>query len=151
MLVALPSPTYRLDSSKARPPQKFGHRDLLYEEYYSPRKIYLMIHYYINPKTRDLIFFDSEEEEIIVVPRINRVRVLIGNELQLGDFEPNLNDQTGGTIDGGIHTKSRNKALREKKKRSPWKCPDCDFFTNSMILVGRHKRETEHGQSLSAN
>jgi hypothetical protein len=82
-----------------------------------------MIHYYINPKTRDLIFFDLEEEEIIVVPRIDKVRVLIGNELQLGDFEPNLKRGTGGTIDGGIHTVSRNKAL--KKKATLRKCGIC--------------------------
>ena len=76
MLVALPSPTYRLHSSKARPPQKFGHRDLLYEEYYSPRKIYLMIHYYIyyiNPKTNELIAFNDESREVMPLERVGQV------------------------------------------------------------------------------
>ena len=82
----------------------------------------------------------------MVVSRIEKVRVLIGSEMQLGDFEPNLKRNTGGTIDGGIHTLRRNKAIREKKKRNPSKCPDCEFTTNSMISIGRHKRETGHGQ-----
>jgi hypothetical protein len=82
-----------------------------------------MIHRSINPITRDLIVFDSEEEEIIVIPRIEKIRVMIGHEMQLGDFEPNLKRGTGGTIDGGIHTSSRNKAL--KKKVTLRKCGLC--------------------------
>jgi hypothetical protein len=46
-----------------------------------------MIHYYINPKTRALIMLDPEAEEIFVVERIEKVRVMTGSDIRLGDFE----------------------------------------------------------------
>jgi hypothetical protein len=103
-----------------------------------------MIYYTSTPKIRDLIIYNTEDKEIFSVERISTVRTLIGDEVQNGDFEPNLKRGTGGSIDGGIHTVSRDKAQKEHKKRKPWQCPKCEFTAGSGILVGRYKRETEH-------
>lgn len=52
-----------------------------------------MIHYYINPKTLSLIMYDTEGRELFVTERIEKVRVMIGGEVRIGEFDgPNPND-----------------------------------------------------------
>ena len=46
-----------------------------------------MIYYYQNPKTRDLILYDPDAGKIFVLTRIEKVRVMVGYEVQQGDFE----------------------------------------------------------------
>jgi hypothetical protein len=44
-----------------------------------------MIQYYHNPKTDDLIIYDSEEKDIFVIERIKSVRVATGGDIAMGD------------------------------------------------------------------
>lgn len=45
-----------------------------------------MIYYYLNPKTQDLIIYDTNDGEIFIVERIEKVRVMTRGDIQLGDF-----------------------------------------------------------------
>ena len=56
--------------------------------------------YYLNPKNRDLIVYDDQEQEIIVIERIDKVKVRVKGEVRLGDFD----DQTAAK-----HRKTRSR------------------------------------------
>ena len=46
-----------------------------------------MIFYYQNSKTRDLIIYDSDENELLILERIENVRVFLARgDIQAGDF-----------------------------------------------------------------
>jgi Zinc knuckle len=43
--------------------------------------------YYLNPKNRDLIVYDDQEQEIVVIERIDKVKVWVKGEVRIGDFD----------------------------------------------------------------
>ena len=97
--------------------------------------------YYQNPKTRDLILYDSESGEIFVIEHIEKVHVMVGSEVQQGDFKSSRKQPMNYDILDG-EEKYQNYNL---KKRKGWKCPDCskEFWTRQ---IGNHKSVTKiHG------
>jgi hypothetical protein len=42
--------------------------------------------YFFNP-SGDLIVYDSEEESILILERINKVKVFSGGDIRMGDFD----------------------------------------------------------------
>ena len=63
-----------------------------------------MKHYYIDPTTQNLIVRDSETNELMIVERIEKVRMFTLSEVRLGDFKgdnrddlPENYDKAGGS------------------------------------------------------
>jgi hypothetical protein len=94
-----------------------------------------MIHYYIHPKTRSLIMLDPDEGEIFVVERIEKVRVMTGGDIRLGDFEglnpsdtPDKFDKHGGYRNPHLHKGGnfpRMSAASKAKAKKPRACGNC--------------------------
>jgi hypothetical protein len=51
-----------------------------------------MIHYYINPKTRDLYVFDPTEQSLIILERLENVCMSVGNDLADAPKDSYLDD-----------------------------------------------------------
>jgi hypothetical protein len=60
-----------------------------------------MKQYYYNPVGGDLIILDTENQEIQIVERIEKVKVWVNGEVRLGDFEgPNDGQRPEDAQDG---------------------------------------------------
>jgi hypothetical protein len=73
--------------------------------------------YYLNPKNGDLLIFDTEEQEIQIVERIQKVKVWVKGEVRLGDFDgPNGGETPEDQIARTGRYKNHNLTSLRKKK-----------------------------------
>jgi hypothetical protein len=94
-----------------------------------------MKNYYFNQKTQDLMIFDTESREMLVLERIEGIRVLTSSELRSpGGDEPvkkwsnSVWDPTTGKAGykGQRLKKAKKvKAAKPAKKGGKWKCKNC--------------------------
>lgn len=91
-----------------------------------------MKHYYINPTNLALICYDTEKKDLFILERIESVRVMLGGDVRLGDFEganpstdtPDRFDQKGGYA-GFIRKPKHTVEHYEKAKRKTITCGNC--------------------------
>lgn len=79
-----------------------------------------MKNYYYNPKTRDLTIFDTESKEMLVLERIEGIRVLTSSEIDHPTGEPVKHWANSaydpGTGKAGYRGERARKAVKPKKK-----------------------------------
>ena len=79
-----------------------------------------MKNYYYNPKTQDLLIFDTEGNEILVLERMTGIRVFTSSELK--DPAPVSHDQD---FNQEAPVKVYKKYVAKDKKRKPPTCSKC--------------------------
>jgi hypothetical protein len=87
-----------------------------------------MKNYYLNPKTRDLIVHDTEEDEVIIIQAIKTVKVWIGGEIKMGDFDvpPNRGRTIEDEIEnGGYKNHNYDPKSGRAKTKKPRICKAC--------------------------
>lgn len=83
-----------------------------------------MLSYYRNPKTEDLIIWDSEENEVFIIEKIRKVRAFVEKDL----FSP-----TGDDGKPTIHRKIRGgKKGKRKDKLTPEKISEIRRLKSEM-------------------
>lgn len=80
--------------------------------------------YFFNPKSRDLVIYDTEEKSLDICEEIKSVRVWLGGEVRLGDFGGSNPDDTPDRFDDKPYTNhnysgsKRRLVKKDKPKRT---------------------------------
>jgi hypothetical protein len=88
-----------------------------------------MIHYYINPKTHDLLVYDPTAGELLILERVEKIKVVSGGDIEDAPRKSYLDDD-------------------DDTPPEPWKCPEpnCTFQSTGGYAIGNHKRQTGHSE-----
>lgn len=97
-----------------------------------------MKNYYYNPKSRDLTIFDTETKELLLLERIEGIRVLTSSELDHPTSEPvekwhnNGYDPESGKSRYGLKKRSGKGMEEYVKKANGYRCSICGKTGHSM-------------------
>lgn len=114
-----------------------------------------MKHYYINPIGGHLVIHDTETKELVIVERVESVKVFLGGEVRLGDFRsgnpddvPENFDERGGYGNYIRSPKHSTERLERAKERKATKADEPRKRKASICKVcGKPGRADYHGHA----
>jgi len=85
-----------------------------------------MKNYYFNPKTQDLHIFDAGTKEMLVLERIEGIRVLTSSEIDHPvKEEKEYKNHNWNPATGKAKKHRKAKAAKQPKTKGKWTCKNC--------------------------